>query len=281
MNKSTFDLVFGLARSQPWLSERSSEISSILFDECQDDFSREMICEILGRFSYVSLDRFREMVESLALDIMTMPGLSEETTQVVAMAADSTPDSSQELIYRLKSKFPDLGWERNGLVNRFGKAYKKFQEGGFKDIVLVDEFVGSGKTVTGRVAEIKAQFKSGGVCDYSIRVRVLVATEIGLKVVRDAGIDISSVLVIKKAIDDYYDPSVVASYQNKMIDIESRFSAEFEGREMPSMGYGGVQAAYYREDANTPNSVFPVFWWPAYVDGSRRNRLLIRAVIDA
>lgn len=47
-----------------------------------------------------------------------------------------------------------------------------------------------------------------------------------------------------------------------MIALEAGLSQEHGKIKLPSLGYNGAQAAYCREQANTPNSVFPVFWWP-------------------
>lgn len=281
MDKALFNLVLNLIRKQPWLSSKVRELESILYDECSDLESRNLLIEILDRFLYVDRELYFQLIMEVAQDIVTEPGGDEAITQVVAMAADSNADSSQEVLYNLKPKLEELGWRRHVLVDRYGKALSKCKDDGYRKIILVDDFVGSGKTVVNRVRDINLRFSQAKIEEFSVKVKVLVSTAVGLDNVLSAGVDITAQEILKKGIDDYYDAERAALNRDLMLKLEAGLSAEYEGRDMPSLGYGGAQAAYCRAESNTPNSVFPIFWWPVSSNGSERSRILVRAMRDA
>lgn len=199
------------------------------------------------------------------------------------MAADSAPDSSQNILYYLKRALQQKGWEEHLMINRFGLSYKEFSRNGskHKNIFLIDDFIGSGQTVTGRVNAIKKPYLEKNIQDISIKVRTLAATEKGLERIREEGIDASALIILKKAIDDFHDAGEAETRRAAMKKIEEKLSTSYKGREMPSLGYGEAQVAYYIEDTNTSNNVFPVFWWPINNNGEKRNTILIRATGDA
>ena len=223
---------------------------------------------------------YSEKLGLLAEEIMGEDGYGDEA-QIVAMAADSGPDSSQEIMYNLKYIFTQKGWLSFSGVSAFGAAYKNYKKTGRKRLYIVDDFVGSGQTVISRYEELCRVFTNGEVDGFSIFFKVLVSTEHGLNAVRDAGITISAQTVIKKAIDGYFSDEIATEYRSLMSDLELGLSQKYEGIAMPSLGYNGAQAAYCREAANTPNSVLPVFWWPFNNKEEIRPTMLHRAMRDA
>ena len=55
---------------------------------------------------------------------------------------------------------------------------------------------------------------------------------------------------------------------------------EMIGREsLPHFGWGAAEALF-GSPYNTPNSVFPIFWWPKTRDNSDRNTILRRLLSE-
>lgn len=279
-SREKFNTVFTLLARQPWLGAKHEELAHMLFDECQCDRSRDMIINIVSGFFYLSGDQYNDTLESLAREIVA-EGDYQRKTQVVAMAVDSGTDSSQQVLYDLKFVFTKLGWLDFKGVNLSTAAYRTYTKTSRNNIVVVDDFVGSGQTVQNRHKLITAQFKDNDVADYKISFKVLVATKEGLQTVRRAGIDITAQHEINKAIDDCYPVEVAEEYRALMLALEDGLSKEYGGRAMPSLGFNGAQAAFCRERANTPNSVFPIFWWPFRAGLDSRLTILHRAMGDA
>ncbi|WP_053932311.1 hypothetical protein [Pseudomonas coronafaciens] len=278
--KENFNTILNLIARQPWIGDKTSELSHVLYEECKCSNSREMLIKILDNFSYLSTQDYSEKMNSLADEIMSDAGY-EDNALIVAMAGNSGPDSSQELLYNLKYIFTKKGWNSFCGVNTFGAALKNFNRTKRRKIYVIDDFVGSGQTVIGRHKELTRVFTNAEVADFSITFKVLVSTLHGLEAIAEAGIEISAQLIIKKAIDGYFSEEVAADYRSLMGTLESALLQNYEGIALPNLGYNGAQAAYCREDANTPNSVFPIFWWPFYSDSKKRNTMLHRAMRDA
>ncbi|MCL6307768.1 hypothetical protein QQL38_00480 [Pseudomonas syringae] len=281
MNKEKFNLMLNIVRSQPWLADKTDELEHVLFSECQCNTSRQLISEIIGRFLYINREDNYRLIDSLANEIIAEYSDLESSTLITAMGTGSATDSSQLVAYTLKPIMEKKKWRHHAIINDFGAVYRQYKKTKHNHIVLIDEFVGSGQTVLGRVDSIRTQLKNAGVHDYTIAVKVLVSTEFGLKNVAAAGIDMTAQRLVKKGIDDYYSLEDAAQHRDLMKFIEENLSTEFEGRAMPSLGYNEAQATYYREDGNTPNSVFPIFWWAFNYDGKDRHVLMTRAMGDA
>ncbi|WP_122218330.1 phosphoribosyltransferase-like protein [Pseudomonas syringae group genomosp. 7] len=278
--KENFNTILNLIARQPWIGDKTSELSHMLYEECKCASSREMLIKILDNFSYLSAQDYSEKLNTLAEEVMSEDGY-EDNAQIVAMAADSGPDSSQELLYNLKYIFAKKEWHSFCGVNTFGAALKNYKKTGRKKIYVIDDFVGSGQTVIGRHKALTSVFRNAEVEDFSISFKVLVSTLHGIEAVRATGIEISAQLIIKKAIDGFFSEEVAADYRSLMDALESGLSQSHEEIELPKLGYNGAQAAYCREAANTPNSVFPIFWWPFYIDSKKRKTMLHRAMRDA
>jgi len=126
-----------------------------------------------------------------------------------------------------------------------------------------------------RVNKLKRDLLDKKINEYSIRIYSIAACETGSQVLKKEGIELFCNIILPKGISDHYKENKEEKI-DLMRRLESLLLPEYEGKPMPSMGYGGVEALYAREDGNTPNSVFPVFWWPYYADENKRPTILIR-----
>lgn len=282
MDKDKFRLIFELGKKQPWLIKKYVELENLLWLECDDEQKRELILELLYRFKHISASRFSKHLESLARKIVQDKSLSDSTTQLVAMAADANADSSQYLLYGLKPIMERLGWRDYKQVNTFGSSFRAYKQNNkLKNIVLIDEFIGTGQTVLGRVKALRAVYENAGIKDTKIIVKVVACTRQGMDAVQSESIDIDSEIILEKGISDFYDPLVAKDKLSIMLSMESSLLDSYKDIKMPSLGYGGTESLYVRDDGNTPNSVFPIFWWPFLKAGDERKTLLTRAMGDA
>jgi hypothetical protein len=199
------------------------------------------------------------------------------------MTGDYSSDSAQFVTYALKAPLEKAKWRDHITVTNFQRAYREFNKNGQKhcNIILVDEFVGSGNTIVDRVNRLKHLFEDNGITGITIRVKAIAASSIGVNKAKEAGVDLTSYLVIEQGITGHYASAEAEKKLELMDKLESILSTSYKDRELPKLGYGSTESLYTRDDGNTPNSVFPIFWWPFFTDNADRKTLLIRAMGDA
>ncbi|MGV8561860.1 phosphoribosyltransferase-like protein [Pseudomonas aeruginosa] len=282
MNTKEFSVLFSLSQAQEWLEDKELELKNLIFKECNSNEERELICSLIERFTYLSMKNYCDAVDKLIDNVISIDGLEDSNTTFAAMSADSGADSSQYIIYDLKLILERKKWRKHKLKSRYTSAYDEFKkDSSYKNIVLIDEFVGSGQTVLGRIKTIKQQFGKANDGNYNLFVRTVASTKSGAETIRNAGIDFESIITLERGISDHYDSNSSEEKIGIMIQLEDILSKEYEGKEMPSLGYGKAESLYCRERGNTPNNVFPIFWWPFLAAGGERDVILHRAMGDA
>lgn len=281
--KLCFSIIFQLQKKQPWLSERHDEVLELLFADCKTDEQRQLILELLDRFIFLKESDYNQSLHDLADEIVTNPSLESGTTQLVSLTADNYSDSGQSILYALKPRLEKRGWREHLAINRFGSSYKEFHRANdkHKNIIFVDEYIGSGQTVLSRYKELKRVYSEKGINDITIKVFVIAASTVGLEFLKQNNIETFFLHEIKKGISDHSNDINRNHHLDLMSKLEDSLSQRYNDSDLPRMGYGGTESLYGREEGNTPNSVFPIFWWPFYIDEKKRKTILTRAMGDA
>jgi len=277
--------IFNLSRRYGWIEFCVDHLSDILNNECTDNESQSMILEMIERFTHLSTSIYSQKLRQLA-KLIVDENADPKSVQIVAMTADYSPDSGQRVLYDLKPIFEELNWRGYTGVNIYNqslKEYKRKMSSNSKiKIIVVDEFVGSGASVIGRYNDIKKIYSdSNNPVVLDIEFKVLASTIVGEDRILMKGINFKSMINVDRGLSDHYKDSELDRKRILMLKLESLLSDSYNGRQMPSFGYGGVEALYSREMGNTPNSVFPIFWWKFLKDNTVRRTMLNRAMDDA
>ena len=93
----------------------------------------------------------------MANRISVVWGLSQHNTQIVAVTFDDEGDSGQAILYVLRPQLTACGWEKVWSVNVVGKSVQYLAE--YPNVVLVDEFSGTGHTINKRVRDITNDYE--------------------------------------------------------------------------------------------------------------------------
>jgi len=272
-NKARFQRIFSLLISQKWLGSFEKEVHE-LFDECDSDDQVELISDLLHHFRFLDRGEEQDALNQIVNGIIDL-GFSEGEVQIVATSANDDADSGQAVLYGLKPLFVKAGWSNVQLVNQFGKAQRYIPD---KYVVcLVDEFVGTGRSIVGRLSAMRRDFKNN---KHFQGARFFVFAYAGMIAAKDALLDsklcekVFFVHSLRKGISELLpDPQIKTPL---MLALENKLEPVVSSFPLPSFGDGACEALYGREGGNCPNSVFPVFWWPMSSASGRRKTLLVR-----
>lgn len=275
VNNEFIAKIFSLTKSQDWLLNLVDEILD-LTNECQSIEEQELVFELLQRFTYLRESTYMRDLESCLDKIIDDWKLPENKTLIVAPAMRNKPDSSQRLIYDLKPLLYKRGWTTHKLLNSADRAHREL--GPHSYVVFLDEFIGSGQTMKGRINTLRLRAKDH---NFEIFVCCIACSVVGKNVLEDLDIPLHYSHLIKKGISDYYRNSLLEDRIQQMERLESILTEEYCEVERQPFGWGQCEALYGRQYGNAPNNVFPIFWWPKrYGEIPNRKTILVRAMSE-
>lgn len=283
-SKEVLEVMLQLSKEYPWLYSRSEQFIELYANFCKNDAEKDLIVRLIKRFCFLEDAQFSNSIKYLVEDIVTTPKLIDSETIIVSMTPDEHSDSGQFVLYFMKPFFETCGWRKHKTVNTFGKTYKSYKKlvdkNAIKNIVIIDEFIGSGETAFNRYNSVKRDFDNN-LISINYYIKSVAATMQGINYLKGRGLNVTSQIILPKGITDFDCEKVRRKNIKKMYKLEECLSKEYEGRKLPRMGYAQCEALYSRENGNTPNNVFPVFWWPFKLNGQSRTPLFVRAMGDA
>ncbi len=271
MSAEFFETVFSLTRSQPWLKMKQDALIALISD-CEDQEEQALVCDLLTRFTYLDGDGFSDAITKISSHVLNDLGLQSAATLISAREHSQYADSSQLVVYHLKTESMfDSSWT----TNRFVSALSDIQGSGVEDVVLVDEFIGTGETMEKSVNYLRGKCAEWGG-NFRIHCAVIAAMDFGLERVQEAVDSAYAVHCLSKGISDSFPATEVAQKLEKMLKLEATLASETSRGKLKrhSLGYKKSEALYSRHQGNTPNNVFPVFWWEEDNAGNPRKRML-------
>ncbi len=274
INKNDLSSIFHLYSHQSWIMDREDKFID-LFLLCETTQHKSLILNLLTQFHFLESKTFNDFLNRIADFIVTETGFKEETTQIAAITFDDEADSSQKILDYIKMPLFEIGWSNIQTVNKFSSIVKNHKRGKTQ-ILCIDEFVGSGKTVLKRIQTLKNYISS----EFELKFCFIAGMDHGLKEIENQGYEVYCPLRLKKGISESFDIEELEKNINLMLYLEQKLASKVNKFELSdySLGYGKAEALYSSADqrGNTPNSVFPIFWWPRSREGKQRNTLLNR-----
>ncbi|MFG6463450.1 hypothetical protein ACG04Q_17885 [Roseateles sp. DXS20W] len=267
-----------IALDFPWIGSSSRRVTSLvaLLEEAEQARVAQgpaLIASLLERFTFLSVEQYEQSLLDMAHFIDETFDLT--TTVLCATTADRHKDSAQRVLYDLVSSLAAIGRYKVRSLNRYDVAAK---EKSCSCVLLVDEFIGSGKSFEGRVRTLRRMFLDKQLTPPSIHGIAIAGMTQGLRAIEHNFDSLNVCYALKKGIKDYSDCVTAANEYLLMNDLESQLAPHFADEMMPSLGYAASEALYSRHTGSCPNNVFPIFWWPQRVGDLDRRPLLPRAL---
>lgn len=274
LKKEDFSRVYNLYPKQPWLCDKELPLIELI-EFCDNVEQKDLIIDLLSEFKYLDQKVLNSYLNYLSDCIISDSGFEQNKTMVASITIDEEADSSQKILDYIKVPLFKMGWSEVKTVNRFNDIPKNFKKGKTQ-IILIDEFIGSGKTILGRIKNIKEWLNTA----FELKFCFLVGMESGISVLEKLGFEVYCPLKLPKGISERYSENLAMKAIEKMKEIEAKLAEEINEYKLEeySLGFNNTQALYSLESClgNTPNSVFPIFWWPRDSKSFLRNTLLTR-----
>lgn len=255
--------------------EKVEELTS-LFGELSSAAQIGLVESLLDRFEIANEDERYRLKEKIANEIIESYGSLDDTI-FVAMTPEYKADSGQAFLQEMKAIMieHDVSIKTlNNFAKINGKSYRSFRR-----FIIVDEFVGSGKTIKNRIKNFRNLFPDGS---REPVIAVLVGMDYALQSVEnETGVRIICPKRLKRGIRDYFKSYNLLENDALMQEIERDCFGNWDFEDFESrfsLGYGQAQALFNFKHGHVPNNVFPLFWWPFARDDNeiRRKRLFFR-----
>lgn len=280
--KTSFDeftLIDNLSQELDWLDDPDYQQSLLaLLKEFNDIKSKQLIIKLLKRMKHLHDREMKKHAQAIVKNIEEW-NLEPKSVIMVALADEGDVDGSIAGLNFLKPRLSQLdGWSELMLFSTFEVAVKSISDG-VVNVLIFDDFVGSGKTMVKKVTAFKELLQINGISSVTIRIVCFAGMSEGLNKIKDElDLEVCCPIILKKGISDYEKDPEDKESKELMAQLEQNLQKKIEGLNIKSfsLGYDGSETLYQVFGHNCPNNVFPIFWWPKLKGGVKRNTLFQR-----
>ena len=271
-SESDFASLLKIYNEIEWLNRFAEEVEDLwlILDTVEQ---KKLVEDLLSNFKYIDGNKVFESLKILVNQIENVWELEPENTFLVATSDGNRPDGSQVLIQWLKNKF-SVGWREKNFYNSILPAAHTINSN--CNIVLVDDFIGTGDTIERRVRYIKEKLVKRSVENVKLFIISIGSMKISEAKISLTGAEFFSVYLLNKGITETYLGDEKVSAIKNMESLESKLRPNIGKRRLPNFGYKSSEALFAIENCNIPNNVFPIFWWPELIGGESRKTIFRR-----
>lgn len=265
-----------LFESQSWTKILHEELVE-LWNICTSREQQVLIRDLITNFCMFDAERESNACKQFNNQIQQWQ-LKPDSTWIVAVANANEVDGSTAGLQKLKNKvLPYEEWHSR-FISNIPEAAKKIATG--NNIVLFDDFVGSGKKIVRKVEWLKRILEEKSAGEVNVFIACFSGMELGIQHIKDElKIPVFTSISLRRGITDRYKDEELEAAIGAMRDIEAQLSPKYKNKRIDeySLGFNQSEALYCAINDNCPNNVFPVFWWPQKKDGTPFRTLLQRA----
>lgn len=258
MEELKASVVMSLCEKHAWLAKRAKELFNLI-NECQSRNEIILVQELLNKFLIINDEERNAGYEAMA-DYISRAAKNGKSL-MVAMTRGKNPDSGQKVISELRTYLAERGHRKLLKINRFDVlSVKKYK--GYDTFIVVDEFVGSGKTILSRERDLRNMFPESYIHFCMLAGMGSNITEIEGQM--HCNTHLFCHYKLRKGILGYNSGDELIEKTSTMVKLEQRLESPVGNKDIYdyNFGYGNAQSLIGFGRYNIPNSVFPIFWWP-------------------
>ncbi|MBN2731840.1 MAG: hypothetical protein JXR26_05340 [Balneolaceae bacterium] len=264
-------------KESPWLKEKESKVEELY--DLSGGKNLDLVVSLLTRFFNMTREEVKVARQEIISQISNSDNFNSDNTIISALTLDDEPDSGQKIIYDIQIEMGKAGISGYTFRNAMHKtkSYLAKNKSNNYDVILVDEFSGSGSTISSGINDLNGHHNID-----NIKVCCYVILEHALETMKDKHPDVEFFMpyILRRGITDFYDESEVDEKIDQMLELEDNLAGSINGKPLSdySLGYNRAEALFCNESVggNIPNSVFPLFWWPYDSTNNKRNQLFTR-----
>lgn len=267
-----------------WLQEPCYEPGLMnLLNEFKGEDQRELLSELLKEMKHQTIaEKIQDI--SFLVDTLESLKLTASDTLIVATAKKSESDGSNAWLYFFKFYLAQhREWNERTLKPTIESSIETITNSPkkYKNIIIFDDFIGTGKTMTEKVREFEDKLKEKNLKLPNIHIFSLAGMKFGVShAEKELNLNITCSTQIEKGISDKYTcPNEVDNRKALMVSMESILKSKYSHNAFTgkySLGYEGSEALFQVQFTNCPNNVFPIFWMQPRTKGMFRNTLFYR-----
>lgn len=250
LSETDFDRLYSLLKKQDWLVEKDEAFKN-LWLECDCNDKKDLLIELLERFSFIKDKEQKSLEENLFNQVENVWKINLKESVFIPTSDGRTPDSSVWFIYSFRQHF--LEYLDAHFYDRITKCWECRPN---NNLVLLDDFIGSGSTLIRKIAYLKSNRPKCRIFCMS-----LTGMDHGIKNIKSnfQDIDIYVAYTFKKGISDYYEN--YSEIQNKKKILKDITDGMLIKKRKEYLGFKKTEALYaYENYKNMSNNVFPIFW---------------------
>jgi hypoxanthine-guanine phosphoribosyltransferase len=248
-----------------------------ILQQCNSQDDIDLVDELFHQFNDNIVDESQnyDLLCEMAETIIKKEIQGQNTALCVMRTKnDKDADSSQSVINELKVAFATSGGFDKGYSAVCFEDIESLYNKGYRHFIVVDDFIGSGKTVKARYQYFKNRHMDGATISFYFIAGMAKA----ISFCKNNKIPVHCCKIMNKGISGHYHYDQLLKRVRSMKRLESLLGKESGPLKLKDhlFGYGQAEALYCRQYGNVPNSVFPLFWWKRNLDGSKRKPVFTR-----
>lgn len=264
-----------------WLDDDCYDAGlTTLLHEFPEPPERKLIHALLSRVQHYQIS---DRVNDVAFLVKRIEELCLEPSQtlIIATAQESESDGSKAWQYFFKFYLAQhRTWSEKSLVASLESSYQILRAGHYKNVVIFDDFIGSGETMVTKVKEFLQKVNSFATIP-NVHIFALAGMEFGIKhIENELSLSVVCPVLVKKGIADQEVSMEQKDEETKlMIKMEQCLAKKYKQKMFIgkfSLGFNKSEALYQVQFTNCSNNVFPIFWLSPKGRGNFRNTLFYR-----